>query len=145
LLAIWVTAALRANSGPDGHYLLISALAVLSLLPFYHRSGDDMLLLLTVPTIVTLLGKCRALGIWAAVVTSLLCISEFSIRWRGQFVERHWGEVGILQHRFLFILLLRPQCLLLLLLFSLYLAAMYAGLAAADATATTEPSHAFLA
>lgn len=133
LLAIWVTAALKMNTGPgDHHYLLISALAVLSLLPVYHRSGDDMLLLLTISTIATLLRKRPVLGILAAVFTSLLCTSEFSFALRSHFVERHWGQSGILQHRILFILLLRPQCPLLLLLFGLYLVAMFAGRTATE-------------
>jgi hypothetical protein len=126
MLAMWIAAALRAAPGSDDHFLLIAALAVLSLLPVYHRSGDDLLLLLTVPAIILILEKRRALGILLAIMTAMVCIAEFDDALRSHFVEDRWGWSGILQHKILFIVLLREQCPLLLLLFGLYAAAFFA-------------------
>jgi len=125
LLAAWAVAIVKANASPGDYYLQISALAVLSLLPVYHRSGDDLLLLLTIPAIMHLLEKRRALGGWIALTTALICIAEFTDALRVYIVNNEFGWPGILQHKLLFILLMRQQSVLLLLLSGLYLAALF--------------------
>lgn len=125
LLAVWVGVAFKTNSGAERHYLMIASLAILSLFPIYHRSGDDMMLLITVPAIVDILIRRRSLGLWISFLTFLLCMNGYTIALRTGFVAHHGGLAGLLQHKVFFILLLRPQCLLLLALFGLYLAAMF--------------------
>jgi Glycosyltransferase family 87 len=125
MLVVWAAAAFRAAPSLQNHYLLISALAVVSLLPVYHRSGDDLLLLLTVPAIIHILEKRQALGKSIAALTAMLCVAEFDDTMRMHLVQKYWGWDGILQHKVLFILLLREQGPLLLLLFVFYAAALF--------------------
>jgi len=124
MLAVWIAAVLKANNGPNDHYLPISALVLLSLLPVYHRSGDDLLLLLTIPAVILILEKRPALGAWVAVMTAMVCVAEFTDSLRVHIVQHYFGWPGILQHKVLVILLLRQQSLLLLVLFGLYLTAL---------------------
>lgn len=55
----------------------------------------------------------------------MVCIAEFDVVVRVRFVQDHWEWQGILQHKILFIALLREQCPLLLLLVGLYAAASF--------------------
>jgi hypothetical protein len=97
-------------------------LSVLSLLPIYHRFYDTRLLLLSVPAVVVVSEKRRLLGAAIAIVTAVAVIS---VQYRVQLFLVGRGEwQNILQHKLLFILLLRQQNLELLLLFGLYLVAI---------------------
>ena len=49
LLLIWFFATLRSRTSPARARLALAVIAALSLLPVYHRQGDAILLLLTVP------------------------------------------------------------------------------------------------
>jgi hypothetical protein len=49
LMLVWLFATLRSRTTPAGARLALAAVAPLTLLPVYHRQGDAILLLLTVP------------------------------------------------------------------------------------------------
>jgi len=122
-LAVLVTTVLRTNASPDVHLLSIGALAVLTLMPSYHRWYDNRILLITIPAIVIVYQKRRLLGAFIGALTALI-IYSVPIQVRVQMFLQHqsmWQNV--LQNKFLFILLLRQQNLELLLLFGLYLVA----------------------
>lgn len=97
----------------------LAALVVLSLLPVYHRFYDTRLLLLTVPAVLAIFQKRRVLGTLVAGVTALASIS-LQYRVQNYFLRRNQWHT-LLQHKFLFLMLLRQQTLELLLLFFLYL------------------------
>jgi hypothetical protein len=122
LLITWIIVVPRSNASPDVHYLALAALAILSLLPVYHRFYDTRLLLLTVPAVVIVFQKRRILGGVIAVLTVLAVIS---VQYRVQlFLIQNGDWQRLLHHRLLFILLLRQQNLELLILFALYLSAI---------------------
>ncbi len=122
LLSLWIVAVARSNISLEMHYLALASLSVLSLLPIYHRFYDTRLLLLTVPAVIAVFQKRRALGSLIFVLTVLAVVS---VQYRVQdFVIQHGKWQTILQHKFLFILLLRQQNIELLILFGLYLVAI---------------------
>ena len=122
LLSLWIMAVARSNISPEMHYLALASLSILSLLPIYHRFYDTRLLLLTVPAVIIIFQKRRVLGSLILVVTVLAVVS---VQYRVQLFLVQRGEwQTILQHKFLFILLLRQQNIELLILFGLYLVAI---------------------
>ncbi len=122
LLALWITAVLRTNAGPEKDVLSLGALSVLSLTPVYHRSYDVRLLLITIPAVLIVYQKRRLLGAFIGVLTILAVVS---VQLRVQlFFLHHAMWQAILQNKFLFILLLRQQNLELLIIFCLYLVAI---------------------
>ncbi len=122
LLSVWIMAVARSNISPEMHYLALASLSVLSLLPIYHRFYDTRLLLLTVPGVIAVFQKRRVLGSLILVVTVLAVVS---VQYRLQYFVIQRGEwQTIMQHKFLFILLLRQQNIELLILFGLYLVAI---------------------
>jgi hypothetical protein len=122
LLATGMVAVLRANRGPELHLVALGALSILTLMPVYHRFYDTRLLLLSVPAVVIVFQKRRVLGTVIAVLTVLTAIS---VQYRVQMFLLQQGKwQSILANKFLFVLLLRHQNLLMLLLFLLYLAAI---------------------
>jgi hypothetical protein len=122
LLGLWAVAIPWRNLTLEMHFLALAGVAVLSLLPVYHRFYDTRLLLLSMPAVVVIFGKRRLLGTAVAVVTAVAVIS---LQYRVQvFLVRQAAWQGVLQHKLLFTLLLRQQNLELLLLFGLYLTAM---------------------
>ena len=142
LLSLWITAVPWSNISPEMHYLALASLSVLSLLPVYHRFYDTRLLLLTVPAVIAVLQKRRVLGSLILVVTVLAVVS---VQYRVQVFLVHHGEwQTVLQHKFLFILLLRQQNIELLILFGLYLVAIlsarFSKVPAADRDSFATPS-----
>jgi Glycosyltransferase family 87 len=122
LLSVWIIAIPRSNISPEMHYLALAPLSVLSLLPIYHRFYDTRLLLLTVPAVIAVFRKRRFLGSLILVVTVLAVVS---VQYRVQLFLVQRGEwQTVMQHKFLFILLLRQQNIELLILFGLYLVAI---------------------
>jgi Glycosyltransferase family 87 len=122
LLAVWIWAVPWTNVDPATHFLALAALSILSLLPIYHRFYDTRLLLLSVPAAMFVFEKRRLLGAAIAMVTA---VSVISVQYRVQIFLVGRGEwQQILQHKLLFMLLLRQQNLELLLLFGLYLVAI---------------------
>jgi hypothetical protein len=122
-LAAGVIAVLRAHAGPEMHFLALGALSVLSLTPIYHRFYDTRLLLLSIPAVVIIFQKRRLLGAAMAVLTIL---SIVSVQYRVQaFLLQHAKWQSVLPNKTLFVLLLRQQNLELLILFCLYLVALF--------------------
>jgi hypothetical protein len=112
-----------ANADAESHLLALAALSILSLTPVYHRFYDTRLLLLTVPAVLIVFQKRRFLGATIAVLTAL---QVYSVQYRLQiFLIQHDEWKSVLQNKLLFILLLRQQNLELLILFCLYLLAMF--------------------
>jgi Glycosyltransferase family 87 len=123
LLAVGVVAYLKTDGEPERHFLVLGALSVLTLMPVYHRFYDTRLLLLSIPAVLIVFEKRRLLGALLAVLTVLATVS---VQYRVQtYLLQHGQWQNILANKFLFILLLRQQNLELLLLFSLYLVAMF--------------------
>ncbi len=123
LLAVWITAIVRTKAGPDMHLLSIASLAVLSLTPIYHRFYDTRMLLITIPAVVIVFQKRRYLG---AIIGVLSVLALISVQSRVQaFLLHHAMWQSILPHKFLFVLLLRQQNLELLILFCLYMFALF--------------------
>jgi hypothetical protein len=123
LFAALIVAVLRTNPAPEIHFLSLAALSVLTLTPVYHRFYDTRLLLLTIPAVLTVYQKRRLLGALIAVLTLLAIIS---IQYRMQiFLLQRAEWQFVLPNKLLFILLLRQQNLELLILFSLYLFAIF--------------------
>jgi|SRR5579859_1046757 len=123
LLSAWIMVVPWSNVSREMHYLALAPLAVLSLMPIYHRFYDTRLLVLTVPAVIIVLQKRRILGAALVVLTFLAVVS---VQYRVQlFLVQHGEWLRILHHKFLFILLLRQQNLELLVIFGLYLVAIF--------------------
>jgi hypothetical protein len=123
LFAAFVLVFRGAPADAESHLLALGALSILSLLPVYHRFYDTRLLLLTIPAVLIVFQKRRFLGATIAVMTAL---AVFSVQYRLQmflFQRDEWKSV--LQNKLLFVLLLRQQNLELLILFCMYLLAMF--------------------
>jgi hypothetical protein len=114
---------LRTSASRETHFISLTALSVLTLMPVYHRFYDTRLLLLSVPAIGVIFQRRRLLGVLIALLTLLATIS---VQYRIQiFLLQHTKWQNVLANKFLFILLLRQQNLELLILFCLYLVAMF--------------------
>lgn len=105
--------------------LLFSAIAVFTLLPFYHRRVDSALLLLTLPSILFILERRRIFGF---VVAAFTILASFPLEGPfNKWLLAHHPAVyeSILNHNVLFLALLRQENLALLTLFWLYISAAY--------------------
>jgi hypothetical protein len=123
LLALGVVAVARAPEGRETHLLALAALSVLSLTPVYHRFYDTRLLLLSIPAVMIIFQKHRLLG---AVLVILTALSTISVQYRVQTSLMQNGKwESVIANKFLLILLLRQQNLELLLLYCLYLVAIF--------------------
>jgi hypothetical protein len=133
---------LRANRVPELHMVALGALSILTLMPVYHRFYDTRLLLLSVPAVVIVFQRRRVLGTVIAVLTVLTAVS---VQYRVQMFLLQQGKwQSVLANKFLFVLLLRHQNLLMLILFLVYLAAIFSlrlsGPAAIDPSPVHEPA-----
>ena len=130
---------MRANGGSETHFLALAALSILSLTPVYHRFYDTRLLLLSIPAVMIVFQKRRLLGTLIAVLTVLAVVS---VQYRVQmFLLQHAKWQSVLANKFLFILLLRQQNLELLLLFCLYLTAIFSIRFSSAAAMEAHPVH----
>jgi hypothetical protein len=121
LLLAWIMAVPWKGARRAMHLPALAALAVLSLLPVYHRFYDTRLLLLTVPAVLMVFQRRRVLG---ALIAGFTVLASISLQYRVQdYLLRRDQWHTLLQHKVLFLFLLRQQTLELLLLFFLYLAA----------------------
>jgi hypothetical protein len=139
LLAAGIVAVLRANAGPEIHFVALGALSILSLTPVYHRFYDTRLLLLSIPAVLIVFQKRRLLGAFIAVLTVLATIS---VQYRVQILllqQAKWQNM--LPNKFLFILLLRQQNLELLTLYGLYLVAIFSIRFSSAAAIESYPVH----
>jgi hypothetical protein len=111
---------LKADHSLD--LLSMAALAILTLLPVYHRSYDSRLLLLALPGTLVVLERRRIKGILLCVLVALSIVSI-----------QHWLQIGlahagllekVLHNKILLIVLLRESDLRLLVCFGLLLFAL---------------------
>lgn len=125
LLAAWLTAEmklmqLKADSARD--LLSMGGLAVLTLLPVYHRSYDSRLLMLAIPAALIVLERRRVEGILLCI---LVASSVVSIQ---HWLQLWLGRIGlldsVLHNHVLLIFLLRESVLRLLACFGLLLFAL---------------------
>jgi hypothetical protein len=122
LLAVFLVVIPWSHASGEMNVLALAALSVLTLMPVYHRFYDTRLLMLTVPAVILIFEKRRFLG---GAIAVLSILSVISVQYRLQiYLVQHAEWERILQHKLLFILLLRQQNLELLILFSLYLVAI---------------------
>jgi hypothetical protein len=123
LLAVLIMVLPWPQASWETHALALAALSILSLMPVYHRFYDTRLLLLTVPAVILTFEKRRLLG---AVIAVLTILAVISVQYRLQvFLIHHAEWEKVVRHKLLFILLLRQQNLELLILFGLYLVAIF--------------------
>jgi len=143
LLTVWMCAVRTTNAGRTDHFFALPPLLVLSLLPVYHRGCDDLLLILAIPMILTVMQRHRVLGSAMATATALPHLLVVVIPKIMSFVDRFWNAHSILNHKLVFILLLRYQCPVLLLIFGLYMAGMFTTENASDAASTVAHGEAY--
>jgi hypothetical protein len=139
LLVAGMAAVWRANRAPEIHFVALGALSILSLTPVYHRFYDTRLLLLSVPAVAIVFQRRRVLGALIAVLTVLAIIS---VQYRVQTIllqQAKWQN--LLPNKFLFILLLRQQNLALLILFCLYLFAIFSVRISSAAANAASPAY----
>jgi hypothetical protein len=123
LLAFGTLVVLRASASGETHFISLAALSVLTLMPVYHRFYDTRLLLLSIPAIGIIFQKRRVLG---ALIALLTLLATISVQYRIQiFLLQQAKWQTVLRNKFLFIVLLRQQNLEMLILFCLYLVAMF--------------------
>jgi hypothetical protein len=122
LAVAWLSLVLRVTPNLESHLLALASLAILTLLPVYHRFYDTRLLLLTVPAVVLIFKKHRVFG---SIISGVTVFAIVSVQFR---LQGYWLQQGklqtILTNKWLLIPLLRQQNLELLLLFCLYLVAL---------------------
>ncbi len=123
LLGVLIAVLLRRDACQEIYFLSIGALAVLSLMPAYHRIPDARLLLISIPAVAVVYQRRRFLGFLIGALTVLETIS-IQARLQG-FIVNHAMWQRILQNKLLFVLLLRQQNLELPILFCLYLVAIF--------------------
>jgi hypothetical protein len=70
LLLVWVFVTLRSRPSPMRTWLALAAISPLTMLPFYHRQNDALLLLLTVPACALLWAEGGLTGRLALIVTT---------------------------------------------------------------------------
>jgi hypothetical protein len=70
LLAVWVTVTLRSRPSRAKTYYALASIAVLSLLPVYHRQYDAKIIVLTIPALAMLWSEGGSTR-WIALLVSL--------------------------------------------------------------------------
>jgi hypothetical protein len=123
LLAVWAVGALRTKPSLESHWLAIGGLAVLTLMPVYHRFYDSRLLVLALPAALLVFSRHWVLGA-AMGATRVVEAIAFQFRGLSNGLMSRMGE-GHVGKKLLFILLLREQSLGLLALACLLILALY--------------------
>jgi hypothetical protein len=128
LLAVWVVLVLRLRDGRSKDLLSLASACAFTLLPFYHRSGDTLLLLLTFPALALLISRSRVWGS-AGIVMSLamaMMVSFLQVRGHTYLVRIPRYLIGSVWDGKLFTILLERQASLACLMACLfYLWVMY--------------------
>lgn len=143
LFVVWVFAVRTTGASGSDHFLALPPLLVLSLLPVYHRFYDDLILLLAIPLILKVMDRDRLLGWLTAAATALPHALHFSMIGVRPLVSHSENLQKALQHKLFFIILLRQGCPVLLLLFGLYVAAMFAVEGGREQVSPIETRHAY--
>ena len=81
LLLVWSFKTLRSRITPAGGWLALAAVAPLSLLPVYHRQGDAILLLLTVPACAMLWAEGGRVARLALLVNAAGFVLTGDVTW----------------------------------------------------------------
>ena len=113
----------RPSFGLNG--LLLGSIVVFSIIAVYHRRFDMPLLFLTLPSLIGIFAWRQIVGVTALALTLLAGFPVESLI--NPWLMTHHPAIlqSILDHKVLFLLLLRQQNLALIVLFCLYLAAIY--------------------
>jgi hypothetical protein len=122
-LIIWIIIGLRSRFAPSLAPLALASIAVLSILPVYHRQHDLGLLLLTVPACALLLSDATRIGRYTLLITAAAAIllSNWSIQFLAIVAAFIRGTThGFFAHA-LAILLSRPAPIVLIALAAFYL------------------------
>jgi hypothetical protein len=123
LFVAWAVAVLRMNSTFENHLLSLGALSVLTLLPVYHRNYDSRLLLLSIPAALIVLERRRIIG---ACLCVLVALATVSIQYWAQLILKRDGLLQTVQrNKPLLILLLRETDIRLLVIFFLFMVALF--------------------
>ncbi len=123
--ATWMIAVRRIRTEAIGDYLPIASLAVLSLMPVYHRSFDTRLLLIGIPAVVLIFQADRVVGALILAVTILEIEHSYTQYWVRLLFEHHRQWRGLLENRLLYVVLMQQPAVELCLLAGLYLVAMF--------------------
>ena len=81
LILVWAFITLRSRPTPERTWLALAAISALTLLPFYHRQLDTVLLLLTVPACAMLWAEGGLIGRLALLVTTAGLILTGFLPW----------------------------------------------------------------
>jgi len=81
LLLVWVFVTLRSRPSPARTWIALAAIAPLTMLPFYHRQNDTLLLLLTVPACAMLWAEGGRVGRLALLVNAAGFIITGDLPW----------------------------------------------------------------
>jgi hypothetical protein len=115
MIFAWGAAAVRKRKTQEGALLALAAIAILTLLPVYHRTHDAKLLLLTIPG-CALLWAAGGAKRWAAVVftcAAFLVTSDFAVVLLAETFRSLPAAPGTAGEKLIW-LLHRPQPLVLL-------------------------------
>jgi len=123
LFVAWAVAVLRMSPNMDNHLLSLGALSVLTLLPVYHRSYDTRFLLLSIPAALIVFEKRRIIGAYLCVMVALETISIQ--HWVQLLLQRDGLLQSVRQNKAWLILLLRESDIRLLVLFCLFMVALF--------------------
>ncbi len=95
-LLLWSARTHRAGFSPRMAWLALATIAPLTMLPFYHRTYDARLLLLTVPACAMLWNERGALGRWALVLTLGAIVLTGDFFWIILFQITHYSGPSVL-------------------------------------------------
>jgi hypothetical protein len=123
LFVAWAVAVLPMNPSMNNHLLSLGALSILTLIPVYHRSYDSRFLLLSIPAALIVFEKRRILGAFLCFMVALETVSiQF---WVQSLLQRDGLLQAVERNKPLFIFLLRESDIRLLVLFCLFMVALF--------------------
>jgi hypothetical protein len=125
LLVAWAWAAFQTDRRAAVQYVALAGLAVISLLPVYHRIYDAKLLLLTIPAIPLIYQRHRIAGAAIAALTLLETVSEPLQHQVVVLFQHHLSWQPVLNSGIAFAIIMREENIELLLLCVLYIFAVW--------------------
>jgi hypothetical protein len=123
MLVVWLMIGLRSRFPRSLAPLALASVAVLSILPVYHRQHDLGLLLLTVPACTLLLSNSRRIGAYAVFITAsaAILLSNQTIQFLAIVAAFIRATTHGLTGQVLALLLSRPAPIVLLAVAAFYL------------------------
>ena len=94
LLLPWCFKTWKTGNSPRSAWFALAAIAVLTMLPFYHRTYDARLLVLAVPACAVLWSEHRLLGRWALALTVAALVLTGDLFWVAVFAITHYSGVA---------------------------------------------------